>query len=68
MTLLLEANMVDGEEAATLNSGYVQASCLVTSRTDTMSFKAGETVHRCVLFGFHTSFHIWYSSLGFSYA
>lgn len=44
MTLLMEANMVDGEEAATINSEYVQASCLVTSGTHSMSFEAGEHV------------------------
>lgn len=43
MALLMEANLVDGEEAATINSDYVQASCLVTSATDSMSFEAGKT-------------------------
>lgn len=38
--------MVDGEEIGTFQSDYVQASCLVTSGTDLMSFAAGEVVSR----------------------
>lgn len=33
---------MDGEEAATLSGEYVQASCLVTTGTESMSFGAGE--------------------------
>lgn len=47
MTLLMEAGLVDGEEAATVQSDYVQASCLVTSSTDRMSFATGESISRC---------------------
>lgn len=43
MTLLMEAGMVDGEEAMTLGGEYLQASCIVTSGTGSMSFDAGET-------------------------
>lgn len=46
MTLLMESNLVDGEEAATIDSEYVHASCLVTSGTDSMSFEAGENLLR----------------------
>lgn len=42
MTALMEAGLVDGEEAATIQSDYVQASCVVTSSTEPMSFEAGE--------------------------
>lgn len=45
MILLMETGMVDGEEANTLSSEYVQASCLVTSGTESMSFDAGEAAY-----------------------
>lgn len=38
----MEAGLVDGEEAATIQSDYVQASCTVTSSTARMSFDTGE--------------------------
>lgn len=50
MTLLMGANLVDGEEATTLSSEYVQASCLVTSGTESMSFDAGESTHASTFF------------------
>lgn len=40
--MLMEAGLVDGEEAATIQSDYVQASCIVTSSTARMSFDIGE--------------------------
>lgn len=43
MTLLMEAGMVNGEEVSSIESDYVQASCLVTSSTDRMSFATGES-------------------------
>lgn len=43
MTTLMEAGLVDGEEAATIQSDYVHASCVVTSSTERMSFKIGES-------------------------
>lgn len=55
MTLLMESNLVDGEEAATIDSEYVHASCLVTSGTDTMSFEAGESLLRRVASGCYSS-------------
>lgn len=51
MTLLMGATLVDGEETATISSNYLQARCLVTSGTESMSFDAGETVHHYVPFG-----------------
>ena len=42
MTVLMRANLVDGEEASTIESDFVQATCLVTSSTDQMSFAVGE--------------------------
>ncbi len=47
MSLLMEATMVDGEEASTIESDYVQATCLVTSSTDQMSFVTGERYQPC---------------------
>lgn len=44
MTLLMEAGLVDGEDADTIESDYVQASCLVTSSTDNLSFATGEGI------------------------
>ncbi|CAM9419179.1 unnamed protein product [Pylaiella littoralis] len=43
MTTLMEAGLVDGEEAATIQSDYVHASCVVTSSTERMSFKTGSS-------------------------
>lgn len=60
MTLLMESNLIDGEEAATISSEYVQASCLVTSGADGMSFDAGEPV----LFGFSLDFNSLFVSVG----
>ncbi len=42
MNLLMQATLVDGEEASTIESDYVQATCLVTSSTDRMSFATGK--------------------------
>lgn len=39
---LMAAGLVDGEEAATIQSDYIQASCLVTSSAEPMSFETGE--------------------------
>ena len=44
MTLLMGASLVDGEEAITIESDYMQATCLVTSSTDRLSFSTGERV------------------------
>lgn len=40
--MLMKAGLVDGEEATTIQSDSVQASCVVTSSTDRMSLKTGE--------------------------
>ncbi|CBJ29758.1 hypothetical protein Esi_0160_0064 [Ectocarpus siliculosus] len=41
MGLLMEAGMEDGEDVMTIESDHVQASCLITSRTGSLSFDAG---------------------------
>ncbi|CAB1100232.1 unnamed protein product [Ectocarpus sp. CCAP 1310/34] len=41
MVLLMEAGMEDGEGVMTIESEYVQASCLVTSSTGSLSFATG---------------------------
>ncbi|CAM9766978.1 unnamed protein product, partial [Ectocarpus sp. 12 AP-2014] len=41
MVLLMEAGMEDGEGVMTIESEYVQASCLVTSSTGSLSFDTG---------------------------
>ncbi|CAM9699138.1 unnamed protein product [Ectocarpus sp. 12 AP-2014] len=41
MVLLTEAGMEDGEGVMTIESEYVQASCLVTSSTGSLSFDTG---------------------------
>ena len=46
MTLLMDAGLVDGEDADTIESDYIQASCLVTSSTDNVSFATGEGISR----------------------
>jgi len=54
MTLLMRASLVDGEEASTIESDYVQATCLVTSSTDRMSFVSGKRSSALVI---STIFH-----------
>ncbi|CAN0146388.1 unnamed protein product, partial [Pylaiella littoralis] len=48
MTTLMEASLVDGEEATTIQSDYIQASCVVTSSEEPMTFKTGSS---SVVFG-----------------
>lgn len=42
MTTLMEAGLFDGEEATTIQSDYINASCVVTSSAEPMSFETGE--------------------------